>query len=261
MRTHHELAAVAERQDGVVGRGQLRQLGYSDAAIGRGVAAGRLHRIHRGVYAAGHTRLSLRGRCQAALLACGPKALLSHSSAAWLWGLQPRLTAPVEVALARRGHRRKEIRVHSIPSLHREDRGASEGLPVTAVPRTLLDLAATESRRNLERALNRAERMAILDLGALDHALTRARRHRGVAKLRSALEPHREPAFTQSGLERRFLQLVRKAGLPMPAANVFVEGFQLDMYWERERFAVELDGYELHRSRKAFESDAGARRS
>jgi very-short-patch-repair endonuclease len=180
---------------------------------------------------------------------------LSHSSAAWLWGLRPRLAFPVEIALPWRGHRRETIRTHHLPALRKEDCTSSEGLPVTAVPRTLLDLASTASKRELEKDLDRTERLGILEIGSIDHLLPQAGKHPGIAKLRGALELHREPAFTQSGLERRFLKLVRSAGLPMPSANVFVEGFQLDMYWERERFAVELDGYEFHRSRASFESD------
>lgn len=255
VRKHHDLASVARRQHGVVGRGQLRGLGYSDGATDRAIAAGRLHRVHRGVYAVGHVSLSPHGRCHAAILACGPEALLSHTSAAWLWGLLPTLASPVEVGLPWRGRGRRDIRVHHLPALREADHGRSEGLPATAVPRTLLDLASTLPRRGLEKALDRAERLGIFDLGAIDHLLTRAGKHPGIGNLRHALGPHREPAFTQSGLERRFLQLVRKAGLPMPAANVFVAGFQLDMYWEQERFAVELDGYEFHRSRTSFESD------
>jgi very-short-patch-repair endonuclease len=246
---------MARAQHGVVSRTQLRGLGYSDGAVDRSVSAGRLHRIHRGVYAVGHTQLSPHGQCRAALLACGPQALLSHSSAAWLWGLRPQLVVAVEVTVPRRGHGRKTIRIHHIPSLRKEDRAESEGLPVTAVPRTLLDLASTSHRKRLERDLNRAERLGIFNLAAIDELLARAGRHPGIAKLRSALELHREPAFTQSGLERLFLRLVRDSGLPMPSANVFVEGFQLDMYWERERFAVELDGYEFHSDRDAFERD------
>jgi very-short-patch-repair endonuclease len=255
VRSHDELAAVAKRQGGVVGRGQLRDLGYSDGSIDRAIAVGRLHRVHRGVYAVGHTSLSPHGHCHAAILACGSKAVLSHTSAAWLWGLLPTLGKPVEIGLPSRGRGRREIRVHHIPALQAADREFSEGLPTTAVPRTLLDLASTLPRRSLEKALDRSERLGIFDLGAIDHLLARAGKHPGIANLRQALDPHREPAFTQSGLERRFLKLVREARLPMPAANVFVAGFQLDVYWEAERFAVELDGYEFHRGRTSFEND------
>jgi len=254
-RTHHGLARLAEAQHGVVSRGQLRELGYSGSAIDRAVRSGRFHRIHRGVYAVGHRRLSPHGRCRAALLACGPRALLSHDSSAWLWGLEATLSAIVEVALRSRGHRRRGIQIHYLPRLAAEDVATREGLPTTAVPRTLIDRAATISRRSLDRDLDRVARLGLLDVAAIDHLLARAGRHPGCAKLRDAVELHRDPAYTRSWLERRFLDLVRRSGLPMPSANVFVAGFELDMYWERERFAVELDGYEFHSGRRSFERD------
>ena len=181
--------------------------------------------------------------------------MLSHNSAAWLWGLQPTLAENVEVAVPSRGHSRRGIHIHCLPRLAAEDRAISEGLPTTAVPRTLLDRAAIVSRSGLERDLDRAARLGIFHLGAIDRLLARAGKHPGVAKLRTAIELHREPSYTRSWLERRFLKLVRESGLPMPSANVFVAGFELDMYWEQARFAVELDGYEFHSSRKSFESD------
>jgi hypothetical protein len=126
---------------------------------------------------------------------------------------------------------------------------------VATVPRTLLDLAASQPRRRLEQALDRTERLGLLDLLAIDALLARAGRHPGIGALRAAVELHRDPAFTRSGLERVFLELVHRAGLPKPAMNLFVAGFELDAYWEAERFAVELDGYESHRGRRAFEED------
>lgn len=254
-RTHHRLARVAKEQHGVISREQMRKLGYSDSAVDRAARSGRLHRVHRGVYAVGHDRLPPHGRCHAALLGCGPRALLSHSSAAWIWGLQSTLAQTVEVGVPARGHGRQGIHVHHLPRLATEDRAVEEGLPTTAMPRTLLDRAATTTRKGVERDLDRAERLGLLDPGAIDHLLARAGKHPGVAKLRAGMELHRDPAYTRSWLERRFLQLVRKSGLPIPSTNVFIAGFELDMYWERERFAVELDGYEFHGSRKSFESD------
>lgn len=255
MRAHHDLAALAGTQHGVVARKQLQALGYSDGAIDRAADLGRLHHIHRGVYAVGHMRLSSHGYCQAALLACGRQALLSHTSAAWLWGLHPRLALPVEVIRPSRGHRRSAIRVHHAPGLGVDDRAEREGLRLTGLARTFLDLAARESRIGLKGALDRADRLGIFDLHAIDSLLGRAGKHPGTRKLRHATDPFREPGFTRSGLERYFLALVRKMGLPVPSANLFVAGFELDMYWERERFAVELDTYKFHRGRTAFEKD------
>jgi len=134
------------------------------------------------------------------------------------------------------------------------DRDESNGIPVTAIPRTLLDFAAVEPRF-IGAALDRAEKRALLDLGRLDMLLKRSQGFRGVARLRAASEAYREPAYTRSRLERRFLDLTRRAGLPRPSMNLFVAGYELDAYWPAERFAVELDTYDHHGGRTTFESD------
>lgn len=107
----------------------------------------------------------------------------------------------------------------------------------------------------MERSVERTERLGLLDIDDVDRLLERVRGHAGRGKLRRALALHRDPAFSRSRGELRFLELIREAGLPRPAVNTFVAGFELDMYWERERFAVELDGWDAHRTRRAFESD------
>ncbi|MDP2707645.1 MAG: type IV toxin-antitoxin system AbiEi family antitoxin domain-containing protein, partial [Burkholderiales bacterium] len=123
-------------QYGVVSRKQMRELGYSEAAIGRAAASGRLHRLHRGVYAVGHMRLSVHGRCRAAVLACGANALLSHFAAGWLWGLLRDTPGEIDVTRPTRGHQRHSIRVHHAPALSRDDCAVREDIPVTALPRT-----------------------------------------------------------------------------------------------------------------------------
>ncbi len=255
VRTHKRLAALAARQYGVVSSQQLQRLGYSRSAISRATGAGRLHAIHRGVYAVGHARLCSQGLCLAAVLTCGRGAALSHRSAAWAWGLLPRLSTPIEISVPRRGHRRGGLHLHWAPALTDEDRTVRDAIPATALPRTLLDLAATVPGERLERAIERSEQLGLFDLRAADSLLARTTGHPGAGRLRQALNLYREPAFTRSALEDRFLRLVREAGLPMPSANVFVAGRELDMYWAPERFAVELDGYEYHRTRAAFERD------
>jgi very-short-patch-repair endonuclease len=144
--------------------------------------------------------------------------------------------------------------VHSAEALVPEDRALSEGIPVTAIPRTLLDFAAVEPRF-LGAALENAQRLDLLDLLAIDALISRSHGFRGVARLRTALEIYRIPAFTRSRLERRFLSLVREAGLPGPEMNTVIAGYELDAYWETERFAVELDTYDYHGGRAAFERD------
>jgi len=248
------LAELAERQHGVVSVWQMAQLGYSKDDVGHGLSTGRLHGIHRAAYAIGHAGISREGQCLAAVLSCGDGALLSHKSAAWLWGLTSRFVTPVEVTAASPRLTRTAIRVHSAEALVPEDRAASGGIPVTGVPRTLLDFAAVDPWY-LGRALDNGRRLGLLDLIDIDALIKRSRGFRGVARLREALILHRPGAFTRSDVERRFLDLVRRAGLPTPLTNLFVEGYELDAYWAAERFAVELDTYDYHGSPTAFEED------
>ena len=151
------------------------------------------------------------------------------------------------------------IRVHSAEAFVPEDRGRSQGTPVTAVPRTLLDFAAVDPWY-LGRALDNGRRLGLLDLIDVDALIKRSRGFRGVARLRDALVLHRPPAFTRSGVERRFLDLVRSAGLPAPVDESFVEGYELDAYWPAKRFAVELDTYDYHGSPIAFRGGPAASR-
>lgn len=255
MRSHAELARLAGRQHGVVTRAQLLALGLSHSAIGRMSGARRLHPVHRGVYAVGNPALCPHGRCFAAVAACGREALLSHDSAAWLWGLDGTCPSKSHVTVPVHGHRRRDIILHRAPTVAEEGRGDVEGIPVTPVHRVLLDLAATKSIRSVERRIDRAERLGLLDLIEIDAMLARRRGDRGTSALGAALDLYRDEFFNRARSERLFLRLVEKAGLPRPAFNLFVAGLEIDVYWELERFAVEIDGWEAHRTRKAFETD------
>ncbi len=245
---------LATRQHGVVSARQLGQVGYSRSSAAKAARVGRLHRVHRGVYAVGQRRLTWEGGCLAAVLAAWP-AVASHTSAGRLQGLlrtRPgtiHLTAP-----SKRGARRPFV-VHS-SALSDADIDERQGIPVTAVPRTLLDLAAMLSPTQLERAIERAEELGLFDLGPVEDMLARAGGHPGRTRLQNALGIYRsEPSFTRSGVERRFLKLMKTAELPLPSMNFNVAGYEVDAYWEPERFAVELDVYETHGSRGAFERD------
>jgi len=229
-------------------------VGLSKDQIFREVSTGRLHHVHRGVYAVGHSALPRHGECLAAVLSCGSGALLSHRSAAWLWGLTSRWRPIVEVTATSPVETRGAIEVHSARALQPEDRATFERVPVTAIPRTLLDFAAVDPRF-LGYVTERAYQRDLLDLDAIDCLLARSRGFRGVARLREAVELYRVKAFTRSRLERRFLALVRRAGLRQPAMNLFIDGFELDAYWPIERFAVELDTYDHHGDPVAFEVD------
>lgn len=253
--THQPLAALAERQHGVVSSRQLESLGYSRVAVSRGARSGRLHRLHRSVYAVGHTSLTWHSQCLAAVLACAPNALASHVSAAWLWGLLASRPGTIHVTAPTRRHAKPTVSLH-YARLADEDRSIREGIPVTGFPRTLLDLAAILPANRLERAIERSEEQGLFDLRSVDALLARAGHHPGISRLRRALAIYRdEPAFTRSRLERRFLDLVKRAGLPAPSMGFNEGGYELDAYWQPERFVVELDVYETHGGRAAFEDD------
>lgn len=233
---------------------QLKEAGYGRNSASKANRVGRLRRIHRGVYMVGHEDLSWHGRCMAAVLACAP-ACASHTSAAWLHGLLRWRPQAIHVTTATQRRPRREFAVHTAP-LTSADTAYVADIPVTSVARTKLDLAATLSPARMERVLESSEERQLFDLTELDSVLARYAHHPGAASLRRALAIYRpEPVVLRSGLERRFLSLVREAGLPAPSMNFVVAGMELDAYWEAERFAVELDVFETHGTQIAFERD------
>jgi very-short-patch-repair endonuclease len=159
------------------------------------------------------------------------------------------------VTIPRRGHQRGGIRVHYALALTDADRAEYERIPVTSIACTLLAVAATRSKWDVNTAVQRAEQLGLLDLDAIDALLERRAGAPGTKPLREALEIYRDDGFFRARSERLFLALVRKAGLSRPSINYFVAGYEVDAYWEVERFAVEVDGWEGHRSRASFESD------
>lgn len=252
------LAELARRQHGVVSIRQLQQLlGYSRVGVRRLVESGRLHRIDHGVYAVGHTDLSLQAECLAAVLAVGPGALLSYYSAGWLWGLWQGSPKPIHVtAVVPRHHpTRKGLTRHRARNLVEDDRALVLGIPVTSVARTLLDLAWKLRSRQLRRVLNRVEELGLLDLEAIDAVIERNRGHHGAKRLRHALDIYEPPLYARSEFERRFVEHLVASGLPRPVTGWVELGYELDVYWPDLRFAVELDTWETHGTRRAFESD------
>ena len=256
-----DLAELAKRQHGVVSIRQLKaRLGYSSGAVSKMVGRGVLHRLFRGVYAVGHTDLSPLGWCLGAVLTCGPGALLSHHSAAWLWGLSksgPRpfhVTAPSPRA-ARTEPGRGRIALHRARGLTPADTAFEEQIPLTAVPRTLLDMAAVLPPRRLRRMLERAEELRLFDLEPVESVLARTKGHAGNGRLRRAIAIYQPPRFTRSTFEREFVAAVELAGLPRPRTGWVEGGYELDVYWPEHRFAVELDVFETHGTRAAFERD------
>jgi hypothetical protein len=254
-RRERDIARLADRQHGVIAQSQLLALGFDKHAIYRRVVAGRLHRLHVGVYAVGHTRTSRHGRWLAAVLACGPTATLSHRDAAALWDLLSWDSPTVHVTTGHRCRRRPGIAVHC-SQLVAEDHAEADGIPVTSVARTLLDLAEFVPARLLERALEQAERLELFDLGAIERLIARSHGRHGLRALATALDAYRDPPpLTRSELERRFLDLCAKAGLPLPSLNACIAGIEVDAVWHEERLIVELDGHNYHRTRLAFERD------
>lgn len=247
---------MATRQHGVVSIRQLESLGFTPAAVRREVAASRLHRLHRGVYAVGHERLTWHGYCLAAVLANSPAAVASHFSAGWLWGLLlNRPSGRFHVTSPNRRHPKPEFVMHHT-SLADDDQALVEMIPVTSLARTQLDLAAKVSVERVCRFLARSEADETLDLRALESVLDRCGHHPGRGTLRTALDVYTpDLTTTRSSVERRFRDLAVKAGLPPPSMNYVIGGYELDAYWPDHRLAVELDTYGTHGSRLSFEED------
>jgi predicted transcriptional regulator of viral defense system len=189
------------------------ELGIGRGAIAHRVAEGRLHRLYRGVYAVGHPTVPGDGRLMAAVLACGEGALASHRNAGAHWGIAPYHGARIDVTTTARGRTGPAgVTVHRVRALHPEDRAVREGIPVTSVARTLLDLAEIVSPRRLERAFEGAERLRVLDAAAVQRLLERSRGRRGLRALRALLAAYcGEVPETRSPLERRFLDFCREA--------------------------------------------------
>jgi very-short-patch-repair endonuclease len=249
----NRVAALLDRQLGVVHRDQLRVAGLSDTAIRGRIGSGVLLRVHRGVYAAGHRALRSEARWLAAVLACGDGAALSHRSAAALWGLRASGRERVDVtAPGSRGLRDPLIDLHRA-RLEPAEVTVHGGIPVTTVARTLGDLAGVVPGPALERALTQAESVGLYDHDALRAVSERFRGRRGARALHAALRT--PPAFTRSELEARMLALCDAYELPRPHVNVRVCGHEVDFLWPAARLIVETDGYAFHRSRAAFERD------
>jgi very-short-patch-repair endonuclease len=243
-------AGIARQQFGVISSAQLHALGLQRGAIRRRLERGQLHRIHRGVYAVGHTRLSYRGKLWAALLACGGPgaAVLSHRSAAAVWELIPTPAGHPDVTTLKASRSLPAVRVHRSTTLTADDIVEKEGLPVTTVARTLRELATQVTPHRLERICHRAAHLRVLDAAVL------ADSHGALKKALQTLE-RREPQITRSKLEERFLKLIAQAKLPRPEVNVTVEGHEVDFFWSEHRLMVETDGAATHLTPIAFEDD------
>jgi very-short-patch-repair endonuclease len=245
----------------VVSLPQLQFFGLTPSAVRQRVAAGRLTRIHRGVYAVGHGRLTGHGRWMAAVLAYGDGAVLSHRSAAALHGIRPDNRATTDITLPSRSARpRPGIHVHKSSTLTAADVTTVDGIPCTSVARTILDLAEEVGERGVEKAIDQAVILKLFDLRAVEDVLGRAVGRSGPSVVRAVLAEYRGPTLTDKELEERFLALCRQASLPSPAVNEWIvledgTAYKADFLWRAERVIVETDGWGTHRTRRAFEND------
>jgi very-short-patch-repair endonuclease len=223
-------------------------MGLSARKIERRIAAGRLHPIWRGVYAVGRPQLGRLGRWMAATLACGPEAVLSHGSAAALWGFggdpPERIEVSVPVSTSRR---RSGILVHRRAALTPGELTLHESIPVTDPIRTLIDEATRLWPMRLEREVNEADKLDLVDPETLREALERYCGHPGVTPLRTILDRHTF-RLSDSDLELYFRPLARGAGLPAPETKAWVNGFEVDFHWPELGIVVEADGLRYHRT-------------
>lgn len=249
--------ALAAKQHGLVARKQLLEVGLPLHVVDYRVKKGRLRPVHRGVYHVGPLR-SRYEREAAAVLACGPTAVLSHRSAAALWKLLSYRSDAVCIEVSAPGGSRAlgvAVRVHRIAELPADERTTVEGIAITSAARTILDLAGSIGGRELERAAALAERERLVNRAQLQKLLSRYPRRSGTRALRTLLSQAGGPAFTRSEAESRFLELVRRAQLPAPETNVGLQGFEVDILWRAPRLVVEIDGFSFHSSPRAFERD------
>jgi len=286
--TDMELAQLARAQHGVVARWQLVRLGLGSDAVDRRASTGRLHRLYEGVYAVGHRALTLEGWWMAAVLASGPgnagpegsatstcvpganpsptgivlsspAAVLSHRSAAALWRIRRPTDGAAHVTLARKSRSTGQIRRH-YRRLPPDEVTVHEGIPVTTVPRTIFDLAATSSADVVEFALREAEYLHLHDALSVPDLLARYPGRRGARRARLALARLAErTGRVRSPLEEVFVPFLRRHRLPRPRLNAWLEvggrRHQIDCLWPADRLIAELDGWEGHGTRAAFHED------
>jgi very-short-patch-repair endonuclease len=252
------VAELADAQHGVIARWQLDRAGVRTDSIDGRISRGVLHRLHRGVYAVGHRALTVEARWMAAVLAFGPEAVMSHRSAAQLWGLMPR--SPIAPEVTRPGFVRTRAGLVVHRSVLRSDEIELESrIPVTSAARTQFDLAGMLSRRQMERVMNEAKVRGLTSRLSLPHLLERYPGRRGNATLRELLADKEPGGITRNDFEERFVAFLDAHGLPRPRFNATIalrgRFFEADCLWAAQRLMVELDSRAVHGTDRAFESD------
>jgi len=253
------IAELAERQHGVVSRAQLERLGVGRRGIEVRLRRSWLHRLHKGVYAVGHRRRSPETRWLAAVLACGPGAVLSHRSAAHLWGLRGASGSHIDITVPHKSRDRGPIHRH-FSLLPPDEIAECDGIPVTSVPRTIFDMAAVSPPATVESLLREAEFRRLYDRLSLHDLLARHPRRPGSKAVRVALARlDQGDGHIASPLEERFLPFLDRHRLPRPQLNAWLEAggerYRVDCLWLPARQIVELDGWEGHGTRSAFRGD------
>ena len=232
----------------MIARRQLLERGLSPRRIERRIAAGRLHPVWRGVYAVGRPLLGRRGRWMAAVLAGGPDAVLSHGSAAALWGFGAEQHGAIDISVpARRRSRQPGIRTHRRTDAVLSDFVVHEGIPTTSAVRTLVDQATRLRPMQLERAVNEADKLNRVRADMLHASLECYRGQPGVAPLRQLLDPLTF-RLSDSELEQLTRPLARAAGLPEPETKRWVNGYEVDFFWPELGIVLEADGLKYHRT-------------
>lgn len=251
------IALLADAQHGVVARWQLKALGFADGAIKHRIKTGRLRPLHRGVYAVGHRHLTVRGLRMAAVLACGSGGFLTYASAAAARDLRRTSQAHFDVTVpAGRRRRRPGIRVHESAVIHPDDVSLVDGIPTASVPRILLDLAQTDSPTRIRYVVEQADRIGVFDLRAVDAAIARSPRRKGVPKLQRVLADYRPAPFLRSRLEVDVRdELDRRLELPRHLSNQKVGDVEVDVWFPDSRLAVQIDTPAYHGGPTSFETD------
>ncbi len=251
------VACIATRQHGRISHGQLLAAGVDRGRIKRWSADGRLRLVHRAVYAVGHTAPAALGDLMAAVLACGDESCVSHRSTLHARGVLREPPPRPEVSVpSRSGRRQPRIVVHRVASLPRADTTTFQRIPMTTVPRALLDVAPTLSASALCRACHEAWVRRLATPAQIEACIARNPTKKGAAKLRRAYGSD----ATLSELEKGFLRLLDEHGLPRPRTNIDRQGDKVDCYWEHLDLTIELLSYRFHMSRWGFENDTTRRR-
>jgi very-short-patch-repair endonuclease len=247
------IARIGGRQDNVISREQLLGAGLGRGAIAHRVGTGAWQRLHNNVYLLGPAPPSLMARARAAVLSCGANAVVSHRSAAEMFGLLPETGGDVHVTVAGRNVASREgVRRHRIAAFGAGEVTNMRGVPVTTVARTIADLAATESPREVEDAFQEGLYRRIVTPRAVNAVIAREPRRKGAPVIRALIE---DPRMTRSERERALLKLLDQAQLPKPLTNVRLHGYLVDAYWPEHGLVVEFDGWQGHGHRLAFEAN------